>query len=297
MSGKYDLVGVAVALVVLVGTVSGSGVLAVDDDHQLDTDSAIAEYESSGTTSTSLARVDMSVTIGETSESVGLEGLGYSDFDTTYLRFEYREELSRTVRIHIPDEYFRPRPKEGLEAVESDATADLETVENRSYTSIEVSFTGPETVVFALSKQAGLVFDGRGEVKDLVSNRTGVEVPSVRSSGQWSYVDSSALDSNTTSKIETEGKEVTLQYDADPSTNSSSWLKVPECGDDSAPVCRFSREGEDGYVHVLSRSTESPEVRYKHGNDPLAGIKSGLEDARRAVDNALDGLGGVLDWL
>ncbi|QLH83400.1 hypothetical protein [Halosimplex pelagicum] len=296
MSGKYELAGLAVALVVLVGTVSASGVLAIDDDHQLARDAAVAEYESTGTASTSLVRVDMSVTVAESHEAVGLEGAGYTDFDTTYVRLEYREELSRTVRIYLPDEYFRPRPKDGLEAVESDNTASLETVDGRNYTAVRVSFSGPETAVFELSKQAGLVFDGRGEVKDLVSNRTGVELPSIQSSGQWSYVDSTALSANTTVALETTDQELTLQYDADPSVNSSSWIAVPDCGGASAPVCRFTREGSNETVHLLSRSTETPEVRYKHGNDPLAGLKSSIADARRAAANALDGLGDLLNF-
>jgi len=286
-----------VALVALVGTATASGVLAIDDDHQLARADSIEEYRSTGSTSTSLLQIDMSITVAESHSDVGLEGVGYTDFDSTYIKVEYREELSRTVRIYLPAEYFRPRPKEGLEAVDSDVKASLTTVEGREYTALTLRFSGPTTAVFDVSKQAGVIFDGRAESRDLVSNRTGVDVPSVSTSGQWSYVDVSELESNTTVAIDPRGQELTIQYDSEPSVNESSWLAVPDCGDESAPVCRFERDGDGERVYLLARSTDVPDIRYKRGNDPLAGLSSALSDAGNAVDELLDGLGSLSKWL
>jgi len=288
-----------VALVALVGTASSSTVLAVDDEHQLARGDSIEEYRSSGSTSTSLVQVDMSLMVAESHTDVGLEGVGYTDFDTTYIKVEYREELARTVRIYLPAEYFRPRPKEGLEAVESDVVAELKPVDGRNYTAITIRVDGPTTAVFEVSKQAGVVFGGRAEARDLLENGTGVELPSVSRSGEWSYVETTGLESNTTAVINTRGKDLTLQYDTEPSANKTSWLKVPTCGDESAPVCRFSREGEgqEDRVYLLARSTEVPDIRYKRGNDPLAGISSALADAGNAVEEFVDGLASFGNWL
>lgn len=288
---------VALALVALAGIATGSTVLEVDDEHQLTKESSIEEFESTGSTSTSLVQVDMSLTVAESSEDVGLKGVSYTDFDTTYIKVEYREEISRRVRIHLPAEYFRPRPKESLKAVESDVEAELRPVDGRNYTALTITVDGPTTAVFEISKQAGVLFGGRAGAKELMENNTGVDVPSVRSSGQWSYVSTSELENNTTVAIDTRGQPLTLQYDTEPAGNKSSWLKVPTCGDESAPVCRFTRDGEEDRVFLLARSTDVPDIRYKHGNDRLAGVKSALSDASNAVDGLLERASGFLDWI
>lgn len=280
--------GAVVALLVLVATVSGAvaqtdpaDVYQVDADHGLASPDAVDRYDREGVASTELSQLDMRITVADDHDDVGLDGWLALDFTQQYLRLEYREEIPRTIRIYIPSEYFQPRVKRNLDALEGDVEADLEATGDQRYTAIVVRFEGPTDAVFPIKKAAGWVFRGRFEAESAVENETGWSLPSFGSDTQWQYVPDSAFAGNSTYTIPVEGENVTMQYDTARSTTETVWIPVPECKDvRDQDVCRFSREENE--VTLLSTLEDPPTVRYKNERDSIADVDAWVNDLLEA---------------
>lgn len=287
---------IVLALVVVItgaGVTSAVTVYDIDDEHSLDRQSSIDEYDQEGVVSATLLVPDMRITIAEDHDDAGVDGFR-ADFAWHFVRIEYNETLPAELRIYFPDGYWHPNPQD-LEAIESDQTAELRSIRNGSYSSLTVRFDGRADVTFAVPRAASLTFATRDYSRDVVENRTDLELPRVSSNDPWSYIDQSDLAGNTTVAIERkQNRELTIQYDA--GTTEERWIGVPSCsastGSDE-PVCQFTRDGGESKVYVLSRTTDPPPVRFKYDAGPVSAIQNVGKGIQITVERALSWIGGL----
>lgn len=262
---------------------SQENLVAIDGDTRLDSDDARAEYRSDGVTNATVSEYQLTVSVADSHDSVGLDGV-YTDADAAYLRVDYDEDIQRTFRFYVPSSYWYPHVLEGHDAENNDVAMDMRSVENSTMTAVTVTLDGQTDAVFRISRAAGTIYRVRDEGRSVIENVTGWDIPSITGGGEpWQRIESSQLSGeNATVPIQTNGSAYTLQYDTSREPASSSWVNLPECesitGRD-APVCYDTRDSED-YVWVYSRTEgDAPAVRYRAGSGGLlTGIKSGLND-------------------
>jgi len=284
----------------VVAPVSGSaGVYPVDSDHPLADSQAISEFQASGTTSANLTQLDLGITIAEDHEQANMPGY-HSDTGKLWLCLDYRESIDRTIRIHLPSEYFTPRPAE-LESVTSDHTATLAPRDDGDgeYTAVTVEFDGADRACFAISKSSGTYWSMKSDVNSWVNNTTGWEMPTFTDeAAQWRALPEGAFDNSTMYRIPTKGQEVSIQYDAAPGPETQ-WLRVPHCSDVAEQdVCRYtesadSTERKNDSVVLMSTKDSPPPVRFKYGSSTSDGLMAGLRDVQGAFDSFFDDLGGL----
>lgn len=229
-------------------------------------------------------RIDATVTVSETAEGAGLSGLEYTDVDTTYLRLDYDEEISRTIQVTLPESYATPRPKDDLEAAESGVTADLRRTADGAATTIEVKVDGKTDVVFPLSKAAGVVFSVRDGVRSRVSNETGIQIPSISSQGDWTIVDDE-LQPESTYQIQHPRGPLTIQYEA-----NDRWVPAAPCDTEDTAICLLERASNATVTTVLADGDEPPRMRYQSNAGIPAQVQGTVNEIMQIpsrLDNAL----------
>ncbi|WP_337653280.1 hypothetical protein [Halomontanus rarus] len=294
MHSRYTTLFVAVLLVasLVVPAAIGTGAAtadpgnttALDEDTALTKNATITDYKTDGVASAGVSVPDMTITVADSAEDVGLHGIRYTDFDTTYLRVEYEESIDRTIRFYVPRDYWHPHPDE-LEAVEGDTTASIEPTEGSNYTAVTVHFEEETDAVFRVKEQASIVFSARDYGSEWLENETGIDMPQLNgASEQWEYVPTSDLtEDGPTFGIDTEGEDLTLQYDAAKTADPTGkeWRTVPECSSSSgkdAPVCTFEQTDRPDRVNILAQEGEPPDVRFKYGTDWFANLRSSFSE-------------------
>ena len=298
------LVTSMVSVVAVAPTAASGNTTALDDDTALTEESVIEEYEEEGVVTVSETVPDLSITVADSAGDVDVHGLRYTDYDTTYLRFEYDESIERTVRVYVPREYWHPHPST-LDAVDGDASAQLTPTEDGNYTAVEIHFDGETDAVFEVRQQASLVFSARDHGTEWLSNETGVDIPAVSGEqDQWEYLPAQALANESAVGIDTEGDDVRVQYDASNTSDPTDqrWRTIPPCSSSAggdAPVCTFENDHEPDRINVLAQTNDPPDVRYHHDAGFFADLRSSggelFGDIPGAVlDDARDFLDGVL---
>lgn len=267
------------------------GVATVDADHGLTDRGSIDAFETRGVASTSVAVPALSITVADDHDDAGLDGFR-TDFNNRYLRLQYNESLTRTVRLYIPSEYWYPIVAEDREAENSDVTATFSPTPDGRYTAVTVRFTRETDATWAIPRAASFVFWGREESRAVVENATGYEPPQVGSGSAWQYVPDDQLDGNASYPINASDG-ATVQYDA-ADGEPEQWLTVPECGGGSAPVCLYEKRGVDDRRFLLSQTADAPTVRFKSGSDLSATGKGALEELGLIPDRVWSDLQGLL---
>jgi hypothetical protein len=269
------------ALLVLAGVGGATTTVTLDADTDLTDRETIEHYEEHAVASTDSAAPELRITVAESHEDVGIDGL-VTDSHRTYVRLQYNETVERTIRFYVPSEYFYPVRAEGETAFNSDLKAEFKPVEGGRYTSVTVHLTNTTDSVWTVKKVASGVFFFQDKYRDVLENQTGVAPPRLAEGEEWAYIPPGALTGNTSTYPvnRSEDGELTLQYDSTADTvTESTWVPVPECGDGGgAPVCTFEKEGVEGKVFVLSKTASPPDVRFKNGRTITGSGKSGLND-------------------
>jgi hypothetical protein len=286
---------VGVACLILLSSLAGlglaqsdAGTLTIDSDHDLATSDAVNQYAREEVASTNVPQVDLTVTVAEDHEEVGLDGPRI-DARTTYLRLDYDEEIPREVRIYLPAEIVTPRVKQDLESVDGVATADLRPTDNATMQAVTVRFDGETDAVFGLSKEAGVVSETRRWVKEAVSNATGVPVPSLGSGGQWQFVDPAEYGANQTRAFSNEHS-WTMQYRTT-RDGEERWLPVPECDDiQGQPACTYQTQNA---TMLISSQQDPPRVRYKRGTDISSSLGAAIDDLMAIPSRIIESVGGL----
>jgi hypothetical protein len=275
---------VVVSIAVFTGTVIGGERLTIDADNPLTNDRHVREFAEQDKTSADFRQVDMTVTVAATHDAVGLDGL-HTDYDNTWVRIQYREEIERTVRFYVPEGYFEPRIHEDIEPEQGNAAISLDPAEDRNYTAVTIHVTGPTDVVFPVSKEAGAVSAGRYWVRDKIEDGTQRELPELADTGEWQYVDDQLRGDNAT--VALPDGEYTVQYQ--PADDNESWLTVPPCDRELTPVCQTTKNGT---TYLLSVESNPPEIRYRKA---AGGLMPSVPDLGAAWDELASIPGDLLD--
>jgi hypothetical protein len=282
---------------------SSSEVLTIDEDHDLARNATIQRYEETGNVSTRLSQLQMTMTVADDHEQIGLDGI-HTDSTHTYLQLDYDEDIKRTVRVYLPAEYVHPYTEMDLNAEDADVEASMTPTPDAEYGAIEVTFTGPTTATFALNDVRATIIQTRDVGKSWIENATGFSLPDISSSGQWERLPEGALAVDSPARINATDSLV-LQYDAsDANTTESRWLTVPECDSDSPGVCYY----QAGNVTYVRTTTEDvPPVRYKTTGGGLSDrVSAAVRGAMQMVEDIMQDvrstfgvgiLGGVPGWL
>jgi len=281
------LVACVVLAMLSVPVAASDGVVALDDDQHLATDQAATEYERSGSVTMEAEDIQLSVTIADDPEVVDAPGWHMGQLKR-FVRVDYNESISRTVRLHIHDEIVVPRPSKGTTPLGADGpTADFVTPLD-GHQSVTLHLSGETHAVYGLSDLNGELWAIRETVSGVWGNATGVQLPSF-GGGEWQRPPSDALEGTNPTYTVPKSDEVddmTVQYNAD----GESWLTVPECQAD-APVCQLQRNNS---TVLFASDANPPDVRYKLQRDALAGVKSAWSDLASIPTDVADALGGLV---
>lgn len=286
-----------VALVGAVPFASAEKVYTVDDNTALDDADTISTYQKTGTASADVQQLDMTITVSDDRRKAGIDAYT-SGVMNTYIRVQYREEIDRTVRFYVPEEYAEPRLKEGLQAENSDAEAMLEPVAGGEYMAVTIQFRGETDATFAVNDAFGAYLSTTESVYGTIENTTGFSPPRLGASGhtQWQYPPDGALaGDNATYHIPSDPDkedpmDLTIQYDNTPDSEEASWMPMPDCSESVDPVCITERDGDP--VLFSTSGKDVPPIRYKHGTDRKAEAKGAAEHLMDSWQGLVDDLGG-----
>lgn len=298
------LIAVVVGGLALAAPASAQGgTYDIDEATPLTDEETIDEYAETGNVSGNTITPQMEFQIAQESEAVGLSGIEHTDFDTVYLRVEHNEEIDRTVRFYVPEEYWHPHPAE-IESETSDHTATLEAAEDGNMTAVQVHFDGEGEAIFPVARQASAVFSIRDSVNSWWAEETGMDLPQLSdANSQWEYVPTSQLTGEPpTVAIDPEGKDdPAIQYDAanakDPS--DKEWRTVPDCdttpGED-AGICQFTRDGDEK-LYLMGQEEPAPDIRYKYNPSLMDRARAAVPAVPEAFGEFMTDVQDMLDDL
>lgn len=284
------------------GAVHGAILHTVDADHALADQSAVTEYEQSGLVATNLSTPQMSVTIAEKRAACDRDDSltdSVRDKRYHYLCFDYYGEVKQTTRIHIPEGYWHPYIRDGKEPLGDGPTASFRSVGNASYTSVEMTFEGRGTAVYAIPKDATASYWAIERINDRTERVGGITLWS--SGTSWQTINQSAFAENPAVELKTVPDRTVVQYDTTPEQETAAWAPVPEDKDATAPVYVMQPADANKTLYVVSKRDNPPQVRYRVRGTGLGRVDAAIDQLRTIdeqvqsyVDSVTDALPDIL---
>lgn len=244
---------------------TGEDSVTLPKDIAINSDASVQEYEQNGSVTGDVTAPQMSVTIGDEREDVGL-GFTLDPLDGStrndFVRVEHKEEMTRTVRIPIHGDYWKPFPRESLSSMDENHTARMEKVQydGETHTLLTVTFEGKDSAVFPIPEDAIAVYSASERTEKNVNSTFGIDLGVTPS--PWSEIEPSVFENETAVRIEGEPEKMMIQYN-DGTAQNPEWLHVPEGQKSGVPVYQMQKDGVDGAVYVVSTSSDAPTIRYK----------------------------------
>jgi hypothetical protein len=268
----------------------GEGVTDLGTNHPLAANPTNNAYQRTGYVSGDLTRYRITLEAAEAGSDVGLGPSITRDMRNDYLRIQYNESASRTLRILLPREYITPYTMESVGAIGSDHHASYQPARSGEYLAVTIMFDGPGDVVLPLQKDSS----AGGALVETVDRRvkalTGIS-PLGRN-GKWQYLDGEAVANEPAYPLNTTSEDVLIQYDARPEEPNEVWLNAPRGEQNDVPLYYFKRDRDD-QLYIVSADNSTPDVRYKTEPSRTDRIRGDLNDIRLVPDRIRDGVGGV----
>lgn len=281
------LVVASIATGFVVGLTGAAGPrLELDENTPLMADATVDTYEQEGVVDVELDRVAMTVTVADTHDQADLDGM-HADEGVTYLCLDYREDLSRTIRLYVDGDLVSPRAAELSPVGGEGPAATLASVQNGSATAVTVTFDQAGRHCYAVGALRGYKSSGESWSRKVIGNFTGVELPSLAGSDSdaaWSYINASRVRPNETLSVPADA---TVQYDRDPGPGAPAWVTAPGCEDgEEQAICQLSLHNE-----TMLKVTDSRDLRYRTTPaGPIEGLQSNINDAIQAAQDAVSAL-------
>lgn len=301
---RRTTVSALIVSLLLVTTLFAPAVGAFDDDgddsmtdlgtnHDLTSSDAVSEFNDRGAVEIDTSRLDMTVTVAESKSDVGLEDqLTPTDVRNDFIRFEYREEADRTVRLLIPNEYWTPYLREEVDAINDEHVAEYRTARGGDYTAVVVRFDGPADVVFPVDSVASFSYAAVERVDDRLNNSLGFTLRD--DDANWEYVDTEELVDGPGYDVGESPGDITVQYDATPDSPEETWINAPEGETLSDDIYYYERGSDNSSAYIVSKTDDPPAVRYNVDSSWMDRVRGDLNDLRQVPDRIIDLLGGDL---
>lgn len=256
--------------------------------HPLAENATINSYERTGYVSGDLTRYRISLTVSEAGSDVGLSPSITRDMRNDYLRIQYNESASRTLRLLLPREYITPYTMEDVGAIGSEKHASYKPARGGEYLAVTIHFNGAGEVVLPLQKDSS----AGGALVETVDRRvkqlTGIS-PLGRN-GEWKYLDGETVAEEPAYPVNTTSEDILIQYDARPEQPNEVWLNAPRGEQNDVPLYYFERERDD-QLYIVSAENTTPDVRLKTEPSRTDKIRGDLNDIRLVPDRIRDGAG------
>lgn len=288
---KTLIASFALAILLIAGVSVGAAgdIYGVDGNHDLDSEQAVDQYQEDGIATGDADDLNLKMTITEDCSEVGHDPLVSPP--QTCLKVDYDEEVARTIRVYIPRDYWIPHDQQNMRSVDGDVTAEMEPIQDRQYTAITIHLSGESESVFTISEVQSGLWGARERMYRTVNGSVGINTPRIAGSDNtpWKYVSSSEFTANESYSVQSEA---TVQYDARPGYNETSWQPVPDCGSRAeAPVCTLERN--DGKIIIPEDNDNVPTVRYNTQASISEKVSSGIREVRSTITERFDGLRGL----
>lgn len=300
MHSRQAAVGALAVVLVLAAVATpavGASVTTIDADHPLASDTATTAYHEDGVVTGHMPGVALQLTVADDADDVGLNDWTTRSSGRAFLKVDYNEEIDREVRIYLPASYFNPRLRESLAPMDGGGQPiAIEPVHDREYSAVTLHLRENTTAVYAIPATRGLYSSARDDVKKIVNETTGVELPSLDSGGQqWEYIQPSEFAGDrATVAIETNSTDHAIQYDA-AGPGEERWVPVRDCESSSdQPVCTFTQGEQANTTYVLATAETPPPIRYKSEASGFSDIDGAINDNVNAVKRLVDQLTGAL---
>lgn len=259
----------------------------------INTDESVSTYEQDGVVTGGVGAPQMEITIAEERDDVDL---GYtldpleSSTRNDFVRIEHKEDMGRTVRIPISADYWKPFPRDELESLDGDHTAKLEPVRMNgdTFTLLTVTFDGADSAVFAIPEDAVAVYSASERTEERMNSTLGVDLGITPS--PWSEIPPTVFGNKTAVRIEGNPDDMMIQYNAG-TASEAEWLSVPDEPKDGVPVYRMQKEGVDNAVYVVTRTTDTPAVRYKTQSTMGDRVSMYIREAKSLPSRIAEGIG------
>lgn len=287
------LLGVVLAVALLAGVAAvgaADGIYKVDADHELAEPEAIDDYHADEYVAGEISGIDASIEISERKADVDRGGVLPVDAGHSFIRVEYREDIARTLRIWVPEEYATPYTREGVASLDGEHTADYQPVRDGEYMQVVIHVDGPTDVVLPIHKHSSATYDVINSYEERLEELTGGD-------REWVYVDREGLEREHAVALDVEDvDDVVIQYDATPDEPEETWVNMPRGDGDGAYW--YSPDSEDGeVVYVVTRGGDAPDVRYMEGGGVREEAEGHVNDALQIPDRVLDRVENPLEGL
>lgn len=249
------LTALLLVIALLAVPVGASTMTTVDDNHGLTDDVAKANFEQDGKATTSLNAPNMTITVASELEQCGLSSWAVSDTRNDFLCVEYGEEIDRTIRLYIPDEYWHPYVREEVDPVVGDAVASYEPIEGGEYTAVKFVVTGPATVAWPINADSSWFSSRKDSTINGLESITGVGVAETQG---WQYGNVSGNGTGYVIRAPNGTDTLTVEVKTE-----DGWATVPDKEKSYVPVYTQEYDDVDDRVVVVSAVSEPSEIRYK----------------------------------
>lgn len=262
----------------------------IGTQHPLAANATAEEFARTGYVEGDLTRYRISMAAAESGGDVGLPPSLLRDTRNDYVRIQYNESHTRTIRVLLPREYITPYTMERVESIDSDHTATYTPARSGHYLAVTVTFDGPGDAVLPLQKDSSAGGALLETVDRRVKQLTGIS-PMGRN-GQWQYIDGEEVAEDPTYPVNATSDDVLIQYDAKPNATDEVWLNAPRGEQNGVPVYYFERES-DSQLYVVSADNSEPSIRLKTEPSRTDRIRGDINDIKLVPERIRE---GSSDW-
>jgi len=278
-----------------------SYILTIDENTALTDQDTVEEFQRSESVTADVPKLNMTITVTTDKREISNDAVS-PGLLKRYIYVDYNEEIARTVRFYVPEEYVTPRIKRNVNADSGDVSAEYEPVDGGDYMAVTVYLDGETEAALPANEVFGSYVDASGSVYGWVENKTGVPIPQLGKAGevQWQYPPEHALKgANATYHIPIDPdkhtvEDMTIQYDNSGPNTEPAWLVVPACEDTTDPVCVTPRNGT---AVLFTSANEAPPVRYKYGTDRVSQTESAWHELKTGWKGLIGKVGGLVGGL
>lgn len=277
-----------------VAAADGEDATRLPTDIALNSDASVRKYEQDGRVHTGTFAPEMEIAIADSREDVGLTRFTANPLKGSarnkFIRIEHHEDMTRTVQVPVRSDYWTPFPREDLDSLNSDHTADLTTVkrDGREYTVITVRVSGNDSAVFPVPVDAQAVYTAASNTENRTNSTFGIDLGLTAT--PWNRVPDTVFTNETAVRIEGNPDKIMVQYNAG-TPNDPNWLMVPDKPTRTDPMYLMRKDGVENAVYVVSENSDPPAVRYKERTTWGDNVGVWIREAKSLGDRITDGIG------